>query len=145
MRGKRMLKNYIVLGSLVLLVTGCTSKDTIPPMPPKDPKAVAQKVRTVSQLESKLDLIRNPIGGEDVGEQKKNAQEKVDTLLSDAKEYKGQISRFEKAQLLAYKKAKHSYGRKLKRSGKKIKKKSVKDKEETINMVNEYENKLKYY
>jgi len=140
-----MFKNYIVLGSLVLMVAGCTSKDTIPPMPPKDQKATVEEVRTVDQLQSKLERIRNPISGEDMGEQKRDAREEIDTLLSDAKRYKGKISRFEKAQLLAYKKAKHSYRRKLKHSGKKITKEAIKEKKETINMVNEYENKLKYY
>jgi len=145
MREKKMLKQYVIFASLIPLLIGCTSKDTIPPMPPKDEKAVVEEVRTVDQLQSKLERIRNPIGGEDVSKQKQDARKEIDTLLSETKHYKGKISRFEKAQLLAYKKAKHSYVHKIKRSGKKITKKPAKEQKETIDMVNEYENKLKYY
>ena len=138
-----MFKNYVLVGVLALMFVGCTGKDTIPPMPPKDKEAVIEEIRTIDQLQSKLERIRNPIEGENVGKQKRDARKEVDTLLGDAKQYKKKVFRFEKAQLLAYKKAKKSYKHKLKRSGKKIKKKLVK--KETINMVNEYENKLKYY
>ena len=139
-----MYKKYLITGVLTLFFVGCTGKDTIPPMPPKDEKAIVEEMRTRGELQSKLERIRNPIVGEDVGEQKKDARKEIDTLLGDAKRYKKKVSRFEKAQLLAYSKAKKSYKYKLKRSGKKIQKKPL-EKKETINMVNEYENKLKYY
>jgi len=139
-----MYKKYVLAGVLTLFFVGCTGKDTIPPMPPKDEKAIVEEIRTKDELQSKLERIRNPIVGEDVGEQKKDARKEIDTLLGDAKRYKKKVSRFEKAQLLAYKKAKKSYKHKLKRSGKKIEQKPL-EKKETINMVNEYENKLKYY
>lgn len=139
-----MYRNYVITGVLTLFFVGCTSKDTIPPMPPKDKKAVVEEIRTMNQLQTKLERIRNPIDGENIGKQKKDAKEEIDALLSDATRYKRKVSSFEKSQVLAYKKAKKSYKHKLKRSGKKSKKKSV-VKKETINMVNEYENKLKYY
>ena len=142
-----MIKRYVMAGVLIVMVAGCTSKDTIPPMPPKSETTQVEEVRTVAQLESKLDRIRTNIEGEDISRQKRDARHEIDTLLGDAKQYKRKISRFEKAQLLAYKKAKISYRHKLKRSGKKVHKPLVvnKQKKETINMVNEYENKLKYY
>jgi len=139
-----MYKKYLITGVLTLFFVGCTGKDTIPPMPPKDEKTIVEEMRTRGELQSKLERIRNPIEGEDVGEQKRDAREEIDTLLGDAKRYKKKVSRFEKAQLLAYSKAKKSYKYKLKRSGKKIQKKPL-EKKETIDMVNEYENKLKYY
>ena len=139
-----MYRKYAIAGVLTLFFVGCTGKDTIPPMPPKDKKAVIEEIRTMGQLQNKLERIRKPIEGEDVGEQKRDAGKEIDTLLGDAKRYKKKVSRFEKAQLLAYKKAKKSYKHKLKRSGKKIEQKPL-EKKETINMVNEYENKLKYY
>ena len=142
-----MIKNYITGAILIVMVAGCTSKDTIPPMPPKSKTTQAEEVRTVAELESKLERIRTPIEGEEVSHQRRDARHEVETLIGDTKQYKSKISRFEKAQLLAYKKAKVSYRRKLKRSGKKVHTSLVenKEKKETINMVNEYENKLKYY
>jgi len=139
-----MYRNYGIAGVLILLFAGCTGKDKIPPMPPKSEKTAVEELRTVAQMQNKLERIRNPIAGEQIGEQKSDARKEIDTLIGETKNYKSKVSDFEKAQVTAYKKAKKSYKHKLKKSGKKTKKKSV-EKKETIDMVNEYENKLKYY
>jgi len=131
-------RDYLMGAVLVVMTVGCTSKDTIPPMPPKSETTVESTVRTYAEMESKLSSIRNPIGGEKIGKQKRGMSTEVDTLLNDTKKYRGKISRFEKAQLLALSKMKkHKKYRKMRVA--KTKKKN------TIDMVNEYENKLKYY
>ena len=148
MRGRElMVKKYVIGGVLALLFVGCTGKDKIPPMPPKSEKTAIEEQRTIAQMQEKLENIRNPIVGENISEQKRDAKQEIDRLIGDASRYKKEVSSFEKAQLLAYKKAKKTYHHKLKKSGKKVKKSTqvTKPKKETIDMVNEYENRLKYY
>ncbi len=142
-----MVRKYMIGGVFTLFFVGCTGKDKIPPMPPKSEKTVVEEQRTLAQMQEKLENIRNPIGGENISEQKQDAKQEIDRLIGDASRYKKEVSSFEKAQLLAYKKAKKSYHTKLKKRGKKVKKSTqeVKQTQETIDMVNEYENRLKYY
>jgi hypothetical protein len=130
-------RHYLIGIVVAVTMVGCTSKDTIPPIPPKSKVAVEGQIRTYAEMEDKLNSIRNPIGGEKIGKQKRGMSSEVDTLLRDTRRYKGTISRFEKAQLLALKKVKRH--RKRKQKFKKVIKK------DTIEKVNEYENQLKYY
>jgi len=143
--GDMKLKQYISTTLLVFMIAGCTGKDKVPPMPPKNDKKEDLKVRTYTEMENKLDSIRNPIGGEKIGEQKRDMSENVDTLLNETNSYKQSISRFEKAQLLALKKTKKHRLYKKSRQAKVEKIKAEKKKKDTIDMVNVYENKLKYY
>lgn len=142
-----MLKNYIIASICMLWIVGCTSKDTIPPMPPKSEKTLIKDNRTISEMEAKLNTIRNPIKGENIYKQKKNARREVDSLLGDAKSYKRKISRFEKAQIIAFKKAKKEYKHNLKKHRKKRSKQVVvyRKNKETSKMVDTHETKLKYY
>jgi len=142
-----MFGRYVVVGICAVWLVGCTGKDTIPPMPPKSEKTQLEESRTLADMQSKLERIRNPIEGENISEQKRDARDEIDTLLGDAQSYKGKVSRFEKAQLSALKNAKKSYKHKLKKHRKKQAKAIVvyKKNKDTIDMVNEYENKLKYY
>jgi len=133
-----MFKRYVVVGILGLLLIGCTSKETIPSKPPKNKTIQTEEVRSVTQMESKLKRIRNPIEGEDISAQKKDAKHEIDTLLNNTRRYKNKLSRFEKIQVSR----KKSYRCKRKKNNKKTKQKSKKKK---TNKVNNYENKLKYY
>jgi len=93
MKFKKYLMGILAVG----MMAGCTSKDTIPPMPPKDKASAKIKVRTYEEMENKLSSLRKPINGTQISKQKREASKEINTLLKDAKKYKRKVSAFEKA------------------------------------------------
>jgi len=138
---------YMIIAVIAMLLAGCTGKDKIPPMPPEHTKTEIDIKRTQEEMQRKLERIRmrKPIQGDELSSQKQNARKEIDTLLHEAKAYKGEISRFENAQLLALRKVKKIHKIRHKKRKLDPNKKLTEKETQTIDMVKEYENRLKYY